>query len=117
MLNSIKYSNDYWPENVNKNFCKQGYKATGHLSIYTFIHSSRYQFFNPFMSSGHFYLNSLDLLVQYKDSQIIFYFFLCPNANNADPDQMPQNGASDLVLHCLPMSFLGTLGINGLPND
>ena len=24
-------------------------------------------------------------------------------ANNADPDQMPQNAASDLGLHCLPL--------------
>ena len=28
------------------------------------------------------------------------------NANSVDPDQTPQNAASDLVLHCLPMSLL-----------
>ena len=26
-------------------------------------------------------------------------------ANNVDPDQMPHNVASDLGLHCLPMTF------------
>ena len=28
------------------------------------------------------------------------------NANSVDPDQTPQNAASDLDLHCLPMSVL-----------
>ena len=28
------------------------------------------------------------------------------NANSADPDQMPHSVASDLGLHCLPMSLL-----------
>ena len=28
------------------------------------------------------------------------------NANSVDPDQTPQNAASDLCLHCLPMSLL-----------
>ena len=27
-------------------------------------------------------------------------------ANNVDPDQMPHYAASDLVLHCLPMTLL-----------
>ena len=27
-------------------------------------------------------------------------------ANNVDPDQMPHNVASDLGLHCLPMTLL-----------
>ena len=27
-------------------------------------------------------------------------------ANSVDPDQTPQNAASDLGLHCLPMSLL-----------
>ena len=35
------------------------------------------------------------------------------NANNVDPDQMLHSAASDLGLHCLPMSFYGTLGLNG----
>ena len=28
------------------------------------------------------------------------------NANSEDPDQTPRSAASDLGLHCLPMSFL-----------
>ena len=28
-------------------------------------------------------------------------------ANSEDPDQMPQNAASDLGLHCLPITLLG----------
>ena len=28
-------------------------------------------------------------------------------ANSGDPDQMPQNEASDLGLHCLPNTLLG----------
>ena len=28
------------------------------------------------------------------------------HANNVDPDQMPHSVASDLDLHCLPMSLL-----------
>ena len=28
-------------------------------------------------------------------------------ANSADPDQTPHNAASDLGLHCLPISILG----------
>ena len=36
------------------------------------------------------------------------------NANSVDPDQMPQNAASDLGLHCLPVSNYGMLGLYGL---
>ena len=36
------------------------------------------------------------------------------NANSVDPDQTPRSAASDLCLHCLPMSFYETVGINGL---
>ena len=28
------------------------------------------------------------------------------NANSVDPDQTPRSAASDLGLHCLPMSYL-----------
>ena len=27
--------------------------------------------------------------------------------NSVDPDEMPQNAASDLGLHCLPITLLG----------
>ena len=33
-------------------------------------------------------------------------------ANNGDPDQMPQNAASDLGLHCLAITVLGFLDYN-----
>ena len=40
-----------------------------------------------------------------------FYFFFFFDekillANNVDPDQMPHDVASDLGLHCLPMTLL-----------
>ena len=44
-----------------------------------------------------------------------FYSFF--EANSEDPDQMPHNVASDLGLHCLPMTllrFYGFPGKNGL---
>ena len=34
--------------------------------------------------------------------------------NSGDPDQMPQNAASDLGLHCLPITLLGVSRLNGL---
>ena len=42
-----------------------------------------------------------------------FFLLLCfveiplLNANCVDPDQMPYSAASDLGLHCLPMSLFG----------
>ena len=35
-------------------------------------------------------------------------------ANSGDPDQSPHSVASDLGLHCLPISHKRTLGIYGL---
>ena len=35
-------------------------------------------------------------------------------ANSVYPDQTPRSAASDLDLHCLPMSKNGTLGLYGL---
>ena len=37
-----------------------------------------------------------------------------PVANNVDTDQMPHYVASDQDLHCLPMTFYGFPGKNGL---
>ena len=34
-----------------------------------------------------------------------------PFANSGDPGQTPQNAASDLDLHCLPITLLGVLGL------
>ena len=33
-------------------------------------------------------------------------------ANSGDPDQTPQNAASDLGLHCLPITLLGVSRLN-----
>ena len=46
------------------------------------------------------------------------FFLYLMSANNVDPDQMPHymahNVASDLGLHCLPMTLYGFPGKNGL---
>ena len=39
------------------------------------------------------------------------------NANSVDPDQTPPSAASDLGLHCLTISFYGTLGLNSAASD
>ena len=38
----------------------------------------------------------------------LLFYFLCKIvlANNVDPDQMPHHVASNLGLHCLPMTLL-----------
>ena len=38
-------------------------------------------------------------------------------ANSVDPGQTPRSAASDLGLHCLPMSLYGTPGTKGLIKD
>ena len=45
---------------------------------------------------------------------LLFYFGEKLLANTADPDQMPHYVASDLSLHCLPMTLLWIPGENGL---
>ena len=35
-------------------------------------------------------------------------------ANSGDPDQMPHSAVSDLSLHCLPITLLGSPDYNGL---
>ena len=68
--------------------------------------------FNPFMSSGLFYLNSVDRSISYISGvRLVFIIIMfCRisefNANIVDPDQMRHSAASDLGLHCLPMSHL-----------
>ena len=37
-------------------------------------------------------------------------------ANSEDPDQTPRSAASDLGLHCLPITLLGSPNYNGLIN-
>ena len=36
----------------------------------------------------------------------MFNIILVFNANSVDPDQVPHSAASDLGLHCLPVSLL-----------
>ena len=40
--------------------------------------------------------------------ETMFYRSVCFKCNRVDPDQMPPSAASDLCLHCLPMSYLGS---------
>ena len=35
-------------------------------------------------------------------------------ANSGDPDQTPRSAASDLGLHCLPITILRVSGLSGL---
>ena len=68
---------------------------------------------SPFMPKRLFYLNSLDRSISYIRG-VWLDFLLLPclkenfelNANSVDPDQMPGSSATDLGLHCLPMSHL-----------
>ena len=43
-------------------------------------------------------------------SSIVLWKILLLLANNVDPDQMPHYVASDLGLHCLPLTFLWVSG-------
>ena len=64
------------------------------------------------MTNGFCYLNSLDM--PFPVNGVSGWFLLQPcfreiyvfNTNRADPDQTPRFAASDLGIHCLPLSFL-----------
>ena len=65
------------------------------------------------MLGGLFYLNSLDRSIFSRcDAELLFLSLPCFiethafNSNSVDPDQTPRSAASDLDLHCLPMSLL-----------
>ena len=65
------------------------------------------------MASGLFYLNSLDRSISSRRGVRLFFlnntmFFEIRvfNENSVNPDQTPHNAASDLGLHCFPMTFL-----------
>ena len=60
------------------------------------------------MPSRLFYLSSLDESISITRVVItlLYAYIPVPNANSVDPDQTPQNAASDPGLHCLPMSYL-----------
>ena len=70
--------------------------------------------FNPFMPNGHFYLNSSERSI--SNNRVTCLVLVLPcfieipefNANSVDTDQTPRSAASDLDLHCFPMSlFIG----------
>ena len=70
-------------------------------------------YFNPFMSSELCYVKSLDRSINNRrDVWLVFFILPCfianPefHANSVDPDQKPRYAASDLGLHCLPISIL-----------
>ena len=64
------------------------------------------------MPTGLFYLRSLDSSISNIRLSNLFSslpnFIEIPlfNANRVDPDQTPRSAASDLGLHCSPISFL-----------
>ena len=63
------------------------------------------------MPSGIFYLTSLDYPIKGVSGYflLVMCFIEIPvfNANNVDPDQMPQNAVSDLSLHFAKVPFNG----------
>ena len=67
---------------------------------------------NLYMQSGLFYPSSLDLSISKSRVSGYFLSLICfieipvANANSVEPDQMPHSVASDLDLHCLPISPL-----------
>ena len=69
-------------------------------------------YFNPFMSSGLFYLPYLDQPISVSGVPDQFCLLPCfiempvVNANSVDLDQTPHSVAFDLGLHCLLMSHL-----------
>ena len=63
------------------------------------------------MPSGLFLFNSLDRSISHRRDICCFLLLLCfievpvHNANNVDTDQTPRSAASDVGLHCLPLSL------------
>ena len=72
--------------------------------------SAKVSTFNPFMPNELFYNHSLDLSISnIRGVCLAFIIFIEIhrfNSNSADPDQIPHSAASDLGLHCFPMSHL-----------
>ena len=64
------------------------------------------------MLNGHFYLYSLDRSISNRTGVWLLLLFSCfeelckLNTNSVDAHQTPRSAASDLELHCLPMSLL-----------
>ena len=69
----------------------------------------------PFKPNGISHSNQLDPSISVlRDVGCFFHLFSNFNillANSGNPDQTPRSAASDLGLHCLPMSHKRTLGL------
>ena len=66
---------------------------------------------NPFTPNELFYLNSLDRSISYLRGVWLVFIIIFEeiselNENSVDLDQMLHSAASDLGLHCLPISLL-----------
>ena len=77
------------------------------------MHKSKLEVINPFMPSGLFCLNSSDRSISYLRGVVVSFLSLSffveiseLHVNSVEPDQTPHSAASDLGLHCLPMSLL-----------
>ena len=70
------------------------------------------------MLSNLFYHKSLDWSISNSRVSGQFLLLLCfieipvINANRVNLDQMPHSAASDLGLHCLPITLLGVSRVN-----
>ena len=67
------------------------------INLNTYL--TQYELFGPVHFQFKGYLVSFLLLPCFMEIPII-------NANSVEPDQMPHSAASDLGLHCLPVSHL-----------
>ena len=82
------------------------------INLYRANHGCSRRHFNPFIPSGIFYLSLWTGPFLTKGVCFAFLVLSCFteisvfNANSVDPNQMPCCAASDLDLHCLPMSPL-----------
>ena len=76
------------------------------------IYKARFSIFTQTLSTGGLFNNYIldESICHFRDSGLFcrFYCILMENhANkNVDPDQTPHNKASDLGLHCSPMTLL-----------
>ena len=67
------------------------------------------------MPTGLFYLNSLGRVISSRD--VWFLLVSCFVEISVDPDQMPCFAASDLGLHCLPMSLIWDARLKWVNSD
>ena len=89
--------------------CLPCQKWRKHLPVYPVI-------LTPFMPGGLFYRNCLNQSISSLRVSGQFLLLQCFigmrvfHANSENPDQTPRSAASDLGLHCLPMSYLWDTG-------